>query len=136
MIVADSSEIVAIAFGEPEAALFQRLLTEASDCVCSAVTFTECVMVLIGKRAATPLREVEALFGDLKVRPAALDPEQGRLAAEAFIRFGKGRHWAGLNLGDCFSYALAKSLQAPLLYKGEDFARTDIASALTAGARP
>ncbi|MFV3549583.1 PIN domain-containing protein, partial [Mycobacterium tuberculosis] len=94
--------------------LFQRLLTEASDCVCSAVTFTECVMVLIGKRAATPLREVEALFGDLKVRPAALDPEQGRLAAEAFIRFGKGRHWAGLNLGDCFSYALAKSLQAPL----------------------
>lgn len=136
MIVADSSAIIAIAFGEPEADHFQRLLTDASDCVCSAVTFTECVMVLIGKRATTPLREVEALFDDLKVRTAALDPEQGRLASEAFVRFGKGRHPAYLNLGDCFSYALAKSLNAPLLYKGNDFIHTDIVSAAATGARP
>ncbi|KPF65930.1 hypothetical protein IP69_16325 [Bosea sp. AAP35] len=135
-MVADSSAIIAIAFGEPEATLFQRVLSDTSDCVCSAVTFTECVMVLIGKRAATPLREVEALFDDLKIRPAALDIEQGRLASEAFLRFGKSRHPARLNLGDCFSYALAKSLNAPLLYKGEDFARTDIVPAAATGAKP
>ena len=136
MIVADSSAIIAIAFGEPEAVLFQRVLAETSDCHCSAVTFTECVMVLIGKRAATPLHAVEALFDDLKVRPAMLDLEQGRLASEAFVRFGKGRHLASLNLGDCFSYALAKSLNAPLLYKGNDFIHTDIVSAAATGARP
>lgn len=136
MIVADSSAIIAIAFGEQEAGLFQTLLTNTPDCICSAVTFTECVMVLVGKRATTPLRDVEALFDDLKVRPVALDLEQGRFASEAFLRFGKGRHPAKLNLGDCFSYALAKSLNAPLLYKGEDFAQTDIVSAATLGARP
>lgn len=136
MIVADSSAIIAIAMGEPEAAYFQRLLADASDCICSPVTFTECVMVLIGKRAATPLRDVEALFDDLKVGRTALDIEQGRLASEAFLRFGKGRHPARLNLGDCFSYALAKSLNAPLLYKGNDFIHTDIVSAAATGARP
>lgn len=136
MIVADSSAIIAIAFGEPEAKLFHTLLAGASECVCSAVTFTECVMVLVGKRAATPLSEVEALFDVLKIKPAALDGAHARLASEAFLRFGKGRHPAKLNLGDCFSYALAKSLQAPLLYKGEDFAETDIVAATAAGVRP
>lgn len=136
MIVVDSSAIIAIAFDEPEAADFYALLTQAADCVCSPVTFAECAMVLIGKRAATPLSGVQMLFDTLKVKQAAMDAGHGQLASEAFLRFGRGRHPAKLNLGDCFSYALAKALDAPLLYKGEDFGLTDVASALSPGAQP
>jgi ribonuclease VapC len=76
------------------------------------------------------------LVSSLGISLAPLDPSQANFASEAFLRFGKGRHPAKLNLGDCFSYALAKSLQAPLLYKGEDFAKTDIVAATAAGVRP
>lgn len=93
-------------------------------------------MVLIGKRGSTQLQDVEELFATLKIDTVNQPDAIGRLAADAFLRFGKGRHPAGLNLGDCFAYALAKSLNAPLLYKGDDFGRTDIASALPAGAQP
>lgn len=126
MIVVDSSAIVAIALDEPETPFFRAILARSSQSVCSPVTFAECAMVLIGKRAATPPAAVETLFEALKVKPAAMTGEAGLLAAEAFVRFGKGRHPARLNLGDCFSYALAKSLNAPLLYKGLDFGLTDI----------
>lgn len=136
MIVVDSSAIIAIAFDEEEANDFFTLLTSAEECLCSPVTFAECAMVLVGKRASTPQVAIDALFNTLNVKQSVMNGEHGRLAAEAFLRFGKGRHPAKLNLGDCFSYALAKSLQAPLLYKGEDFGRTDIVSAATPGARP
>ncbi len=93
-------------------------------------------MVLIGQRATTPLIEVQNLFWMLTIEVAEAEPAQGLLAADAFMRFGKGRHPARLNLGDCFSYALAKSLNAPLLYKGDDFGQTDIVSAVATDARP
>ncbi len=136
MIVVDSSAVIAFAFGEPEAEFYYDVLTSTEKSLCSPVTFTECVMVLIGKRATTPLTEVQALFRTLHIEQAEIGPEQGALASEAFLRFGKGRHPARLNLGDCFSYALARSLNAPLLYKGEDFSQTDIVSAATTDARP
>jgi ribonuclease VapC len=136
VIVVDSSAIIAIAFDEEEADDFFAVLTSAEECLCSPVTFAECAMVLVGKRASTPPAAIDALFNTLNVKQSVMDGEHGRLATEAFLRFGKGRHPAKLNLGDCFSYALAKSLNAPLLYKGDDFARTDIASAATLGARP
>ncbi|MGX5735509.1 type II toxin-antitoxin system VapC family toxin [Bosea thiooxidans] len=136
MIVVDSSAVIAIAFGESDAALFHGALTHSERNICSPVSFTECAMVLIGKRSSIQLQDVEELFATLKIDTADHPDAMGRLAAEAFVRFGKGRHPAKLNLGDCFSYALAKSLNAPLLYKGDDFGRTDIASALPAGAQP
>jgi ribonuclease VapC len=74
--------------------------------------------------------EVNALLDALKVNIAAFDHQQATLALAAFARYGKGRHPAALNFGDCCAYALAKSMNLPLLYKGNDFAQTDIASAL------
>ena len=136
MIVVDSSAVIAIAFGESDAAEFHGALTHSERNICSAVSFTECAMVLIGKRGTTELQDVEELFATLKIDTVDQPAAMSRLAAEAFVRFGKGRHPAKLNLGDCFSYALARFLNAPLLYKGDDFSRTDIASALAAGAQP
>lgn len=136
MIVVDSSAIIAIVYDEPEKAIFQEMLAETEDCLCSPVTFAECAMVLIGKRAETPLSSVEALFETLNIKQANMDATHSFLAAEAFRRYGRGRHPAKLNIGDCFSYALARALERPLLYKGDDFARTDISPALAKGARP
>lgn len=93
------------------------------------MTFVESYMVATGRYVGTPPSLHLAFLDTLGISIVPTDQQQATLAAEAFLRFGKGRHPAGLNLGDCFSYALAKSLNAPLLYKGEDFGRTDIGSA-------
>lgn len=100
------------------------------------MTFVESYMVATGRHLGTPPSLHLDLLAALRITTAAVDQHQATIAAEAFLRFGKGRHPAGLNLGDCFFYALAKSLNAPLLYKGDDFGRTDITSALPAGAQP
>lgn len=135
-LVVDSSAIVAILTEESEATVFSDLLDARPISYCSSVTFVETFMVLSSRIANLSVAGLAAALQTLAIEQRPVDAEQSGLASEAFLRFGKGRHPAKLNLGDCFSYALAKSLQAPLLYKGEDFARTDIASALTAGARP
>ena len=75
-------------------------------------------------------REIDALVADIGIEIVAFDQAQARIAREAFRRFGKGRHRAGLNLGDCLAYALAKTLAAPLLFKGNDFSLTDVKPAL------
>jgi len=93
-------------------------------------------MVLSARIADLDAGQLQQALQTLAIAQHPLDAEQAALAADAFLRFGKGRHPARLNLGDCFSYALAKSMNAPLLYKGDDFSRTDIASALAAGAQP
>lgn len=134
MIAVDSSAIIAIALGEADADLFYAFLDQSSESVCSAVTFVECAMVLIGGRAQLPLTDVADLFDKLRVKRLDVNGEQALLAANAFQAFGKGRHPAKLNFGDCFSYALAKSLNAPLLFKGDDFGQTDIVPAIAAGA--
>ena len=124
MIVVDSSAIVAIALDEPEADAFSEALAKASRRVMSAATYLECAMVLLvrfGSRSEFDRWLDERL---IDIRP--VDHALAQLAADAFIRFGKGRHPAGLNFGDCFAYALAQSLGARLLFKGDDFSRTDI----------
>jgi ribonuclease VapC len=133
-MVVDSSAIIAIVLAETDASRFYDLLNQSSDSACSAVTFVECAMVLIGGRAQLPLTDVTELFDKLRIRRLDIDGEQTLLAAKAFQAFGKGRHPAKLNLGDCFSYALAKSLNASLLFKGDDFSQTDIVPAIAAGA--
>lgn len=136
-IVVDSSAIIAILLKEPERALFVSVLDDSADACCSAVSFVETFMVAMSRVPDFTFDRYIALMDGLGIRRIPVDEQQGVMSAQAFLRFGKGRHPAKLNLGDCFSYALAKSLNAPLLYKGEDFGRTDIVAAVpTQESRP
>ena len=101
----------------------------------SSVSLQEASMVLAGRHAdAMAWKELDRIILDLELEIVAHSAELARIAREAFLRFGKGRHPARLNCGDCASYALAKSLNIPLLFKGTDFAKTDIVPALAAPA--
>lgn len=129
-IVVDSSAIIAILLKEPERALFVSVLDDSADACCSAVSFVETFMVAMSRVPDFTFDRYIALMDGFGIRRIPVDEQQAVMSAQAFLRFGKGRHPAKLNLGDCFSYALAKSLNAPLLYKGEDFGLTDIVAAV------
>ena len=131
MIAADSSAIVAILRREPEADAYLRCLTVADGCLLSAVSLLEISMVLAGRDGGGDRwTELDALISLAGIEVVPLDAALGDAARRAFLRYGKGRHPAALNLGDCASYALAQSRGVPLLFKGEDFARTDIVAAI------
>jgi len=128
MIVIDSSVFVATIAQEPEAERLNRALGLAAGRLLSAGNYMECAIV-----AETRFDGRATLNEWLRRRRIAVVPvdrEMAEAAADAFRRFGKGRHPAKLNYGDCFAYALARARVLPLLYKGDDFALTDIASAL------
>ena len=131
MIAVDTSAIVAIAFGEPERALFVRAIEQAGKALISMVSVVEARMVVHGRRgqrAVVLLEDVLRLPVFEWVAPTAPEVEA---AYGAFVAFGKGSgHPAALNFGDVFSYALAKVRGVPLLYRGDDFAQTDLRSAL------
>lgn len=130
-MVVDSSAIYAIIAGEPEREQLSDVLDAASRAWVSAATLTECVVVMLGKKTpGDPVAILERFIRIYRLKVVPVDEAQWRLAAEALSRFGKGRHPAHLNYGDSFSYALARSLDAPLLFKGDDFAHTDIRPAL------
>jgi ribonuclease VapC len=93
----------------------------------AAGTYLECAILIVGRFGGTV--DLDAWLARRAIAVIPVDHTLARLAADAFARYGKGRHPAGLNFGDCFAYALAASLGAPLLFKGEDFARTDVARA-------
>lgn len=97
----------------------------------SAVTAVEAAMVVEARHGADGARDLEALISTLSIRVEAVNDAQAGVAKEAWSRFGKGRHPAGLNLGDLFPYALARTTGDSLLFKGDDFNRTDVRSALT-----
>ena len=124
MIVIDTSAVVATLAGEPEAARFGDAIALDGHVAISAVNFVECALVLSSRP------HVRAQLGPWmqanSVSVVTVDEALARGAIGAFDRFGKGRHRAGLNFGDCFAYALAKALDAPLLFKGGDFAKTDV----------
>jgi ribonuclease VapC len=128
-MVVDASAIVAILRAEPEEEIFKAAIADADDRYMSPVNWLEVAMNTesAGSEDAAAFKRL-AKFVDLAIVP--VDEAQMRLAHSAWRKFGKGRHPARLNLGDCFAYALAKSLNEPLLYKGGDFSRTDIKSAL------
>lgn len=135
-IVVDSSALIAILQGEPERAAIIEHLNRAAEAICSMVSFVETFMVASQRLPNFDLDRHRTFLARFGIQSRAVDEDQSILASEAFLRFGKGRHPARLNLGDCFSYALAKSLNAPLLYRGDDFGQTDIVSALTMETRP
>jgi ribonuclease VapC len=130
-IAVDSSALIAILRVEPEEQYFIRLIADANGACLSAVSLQECAMVLAGRHGeAADWQEPDALIVRMAMEVVPHDAALARLAREAFLRFGKGRHPAALNFGDCASYALAKARGIPLLFKGNDFARTDILAAI------
>jgi ribonuclease VapC len=130
-MVVDTSAIFAIVLGEPERETFANLIKLADRRLISAATAVECVAVFASRRlGADPMVAADLIFEDLVLEVTPMDSAQWRAAADALIRFGKGRHPARLNLGDSFAYALAKVTGEPLLFKGGDFALTDIANAI------
>jgi ribonuclease VapC len=126
MIVVDSSVVVAILQREPDAPTWIEILDRTSKALMSVVSFVETSMVIYGRRPDPDPHEVTSLLNALAIDIVPVTPKQGEAAVAAFLRYGKGRHRASLNLADCFSYALAKVQRAPLLYKGNDFAMTDL----------
>ena len=130
-IVVDTSALTAVVFGEPDAeALVGRMLASAGDVMISAATVVEAHIVVEAKQGPAASADLNVLLDTIAATIAPVDAELAQWAIAAWKRFGKGRHPAALTYGDCFSYALAKRLSAPLLYEGADFTQTDLASAL------
>jgi len=125
-MVVDSSAIVAILLSEADADFFEEKIASAAVLAISAPTFLECSMVMAGRKVAAAKGSVGELVARSGMRVVAFDEDLAESAFRAFQVFGKRRHKANLNFGDCMSYATAKALALPLLCKGEDFAQTDL----------
>ena len=133
MIVIDSSALVAIVNREPERVSFLYAIAGADSCFISTVSLLETHMVVRGRFGVDGLRDLAALIAEIAPEVIPFDTSQCDAAFDAFERYGKGLGTAAkLNLGDCASYALAKTLSVPLLFKGDDFRQTDIITAATA----
>ncbi len=128
-MILDTSALVAVLFREPEAPRIARLIHDAERCLVSAGNFLELSIVLERQAAPDADRHCDAFFRRSGIIIEPVSVEQIHLARQAFHDFGKGRHPAGLNFGDCFAYALAKLTGEPLLFKGKDFSQTDIVPA-------
>jgi ribonuclease VapC len=126
-MVIDTSAVLAILQDEPERRAFNEAIEAADSRALSVASFVKLSIVIEARFGAEGVGHLDRLLERAGVKVVPVDLEQGRLARQAFSRFGKGRHEAALNFGDCFSYALAQVLGEPLLFKGEDFARTDVA---------
>lgn len=125
-MIIDSSAIVALLRREREADAMADLIEEASVRRISAVNYVEAAVVIDRWRDALVSRGFDDLLTRTHTIIEAVTPEQALLARQAYRDFGKGRHRAALNLGDCFAYALAKDKGEPLLFKGDDFRKTDV----------
>jgi ribonuclease VapC len=128
-MVIDTSALLAVLLNESEAAAFRLAIQADPVRLLSAATLVETAIVIEARVGEAGGRELDRLLQKAAVEVVAVDAEQAELARLAFRTFGKGRHAAGLNYGDCFSYALAQSSGEPLLFKGGDFTKTDIAAA-------
>jgi ribonuclease VapC len=129
-MIVDSSAILAILFNEIEAEAFAHAIADADVCRVSAANYVEVAIVVEAQTREAGSRQFDAFFRRAPIVIEPVTEEQAHLARQAYTDFGKGRHRAGLNFGDCFAYALAKATGETLLFKGEDFKRTDIASAI------
>lgn len=130
MIVVDSSVLLAICFREPEHAEFTAAILSADDARLSAPNLVEAIMVIEARRGELGARELDRAVVSLGLTVVPFDASHIVAAREGFRRFGKGRHRTALNFGDCCAYGLAKTLDMPLLFKGNDFVLTDIRPAL------
>ena len=125
-MIVDTSALIAILYKEPEHLQFIQLLHDAESWRISVANLLELAMVVESQVGSDAARQIDALFRRVGIVIEPVTVEHGMLARQAFLDYGKGRHKAGLNFGDCFSYALAKATGEPLLFKGNDFSQTDI----------
>ncbi len=129
-MVIDSSALIAVVRGEPESQRFLQAMRASFPRLVAAPTVLEASVVMLSRFGEIGLSDLQDLLNQTSAQVAPFTETHVGRAIEAFRRFGKGRHPAGLNFGDCFSYALAEATGEPLLYKGEDFSKTDIKPAL------
>ncbi len=129
-MIIDSSALIAILQDEPEAAAFAHAISRAESCKLSGVNYVEAAIVADRQNHTRGADPFTTLLRESEIEISAVSIEQAYAARQAYMDFGKGYHPAGLNLGDCFAYALSKVTGEPLLFKGNDFTQTDIESAL------
>jgi len=125
-MVIDTSALFAILADEPERRVFIAAIEATEARHLSAATLVEVSIVIEGRHGAEGLRDLDHFVASAGIDLVTVDAEQANVARRAFSRYGKGRHRARLNYGDCFSYALAMVLSEPLLFKGDDFGHTDV----------
>lgn len=128
-MIVDTSAVLAILFGEPDAQRYEKAIAAAAGARIAAANFVEAAVVVDLQTSAAGSRHFDAFVrrSGLTIEPMTV--EQAHLARQAYFDYGKGRHPAGLNFGDCFAYALAKATGEPLLFKGSDFSKTDVTAA-------
>jgi ribonuclease VapC len=129
-MIVDTSALLAILFQEDDAARFAQTLHDAEHPSISAATLAEAGLVVAHRKGESALADLESLVGRAGLQVVPLSERQAMLVWTAYIRYGKGRHPAALNFGDCFAYALAADSGEPLLFKGDDFSRTDLPAVL------
>jgi ribonuclease VapC len=125
-MIVDTSALLAVLFAEPEAEDFARAIAGAEVSRMSAANLLEAGIVADNQADLRTGRQLDALVANFRLRIEPVTEAQVRIARRAYLNFGRGNHPAGLNFGDCFAYALAKASGEPLLFKGDDFGRTDI----------
>jgi ribonuclease VapC len=125
-MVLDTSALLAILQDEPERRAFNEAIEAADSRTLSAATYVETSIVVEVRHGAEGLRDLDLFIERAGIELVPVDGAQARIACRAFSRFGKGRHRAGLNFGDCFAYALAMARGEALLFKGDDFVHTDL----------
>lgn len=128
-MIVDSSAVIALLLGEPETERVEAALLAADRPRLPAPAYVECSIVLARRVGDAALTRLEAFLVGYGVEVLALTPDHAQAARDAFLRWGKGRHPAALNFGDCMSYAVARVERLPLLFVGDDFSRTDIRAA-------
>ena len=125
-MILDTSALLAILLREAEAETFAKAIENAGTVRLSVVSYLEAAIFVDRHGDEVRRAMLDTFLGEFSIHLEPVTVEQARLAREAFRLFGKGRHPAGLNFGDCFTYALAKELREPLLFKGDDFSQTDL----------
>ena len=133
-MVIDASAMLAILLDEPERAGYIAAIEKDATRAMSVASFVECSLVLDARFGPDGLRDLDLFIARAQMTLVPVDVDQAYVARQAYRKFGKGRHAAGLNFGDTFAYALARTMAEPLLFKGEDFALTDVVPAIAAAA--
>lgn len=125
-MILDTSALLAVLFDEPDADRYERAIASATTCRMSVANYLEATMVVESRMGVDGGRQLDDLVETAGIELEPITVAQARAARQAWRRFGKGNHPAGLNFGDCFAYALSEITREPLFYKGDDFALTDV----------
>jgi len=128
-MIVDTSALMALLLNEAEAERFNFILAAAVDVQMSAGNFLELTIAATRRPKPFALKTIDRLIEQFRITVEPVTLEQAQIARQAYLQYGRGNHAAGLNFGDCFAYALAKSADKPLLFKGNDFGMTDIRAA-------